>query len=33
LQKQLRALATADPKLAHYLEQSTNQAARLLSNQ
>ncbi len=32
LQKQLRALATADPELAHYLEQSTNLAARLLSN-
>jgi hypothetical protein len=30
LQKQLRALATADPELAHYLEQSTNLAARLL---
>ena len=32
LQEQLRALATADPELAHYLEQSTNLAARLLGN-
>jgi hypothetical protein len=30
LQKQLHALANADPELAHYLEQSTHLAARLL---
>jgi len=29
LQKQLRALATVDPELAHYLEQSCNLATRL----
>ena len=31
LQKQLRSLAIGDPELAHYLEQSTNLAARLLA--